>query len=347
MKVSATLKGNKDAQGRRKVWIRINDRGKRKFIRTQIWVAKSDWNGLVKSSHPNHAILNIQIKKKIIEVESGLLSEEPKFSPINFYKYYIKCGGEWERTRAPGTHKQHRSEINKLKRFAPTLSLSGVTVDFLNAYKKELFITSSENTVWKSFKFLRLITRKAFREQLIKFNPFDIFEMPKYRDPEKIYLSRDQVNKIDKAKLPKELKLVATWFVIACYTGYRFQDQVNFSKSKIKAGRLIVYTQKTGEPVSMPLNDRLKTLFERIDYKPVPYHNVHYNRLLKEIALICGISENISAHTARHTFGVMCAESGISQEVTAKLMGHRRLTTTSIYYKITNPRIDEELRKIG
>lgn len=121
----------------------------------------------------------------------------------------------------------------------------------------------------------------------------------------------------------------------------------NFNRKRdIKAGRIVIYTTKTNEPVSMPFSPKLKALFESIDYKPLHYHNVHYNRLLKAVAALSGIDENISSHVSRHTFAVMCAGAGISIEVTGKLLGHSSIKTTAIYYKITNTRIDEEMKKL-
>jgi len=185
---------------------------------------------------------------------------------------------------------------------------------------------------------------------MIADNPFQSFSMPKYRDPEKVYLTRDQVDKIEKyvldKKCPTSYRTAGGWFLISCYTGLRLGDQIAFNKSKIRDGRLIIYTSKTGQVVSMKMNDKLKELFTLIGYKPMPFSQQHYNYLLKALAVICEIGEHISPHTGRHTFGTLCASAGISQEVTAKLMGHQSLRTTGIYYQITGTRIDSEIDKI-
>jgi site-specific recombinase XerD len=39
------------------------------------------------------------------------------------------------------------------------------------------------------------------------------------------------------------------------------------------------------------------------------------------------------------------ANKGVSQEVAAKYLGHKDLRSTGIYYRITNQRLDEELKK--
>lgn len=194
-----------------------------------------------------------------------------------------------------------------------------------------------------------MFIKKAHNEKLIDEYPFAIFKMPRYKDPEKTFLTKEQVESIDKfiqGKIPNEYKIAGAWFVISCYTGLRFGDQQAFNKKNIRNGRLIIYTSKTGQPVSIPMNDKLKTLFELVNYQPIPYSNVHYNRIMKAIAAECEIESNVSVHTARHTFGTLCASQGISQEVTAKLMGHSSIKTTAIYYQLTSDRLDSEFEKI-
>lgn len=341
MTISATLKGPKDNTGRRKIYIRINDGKVRKFHATQMKIEPANWKGKVIG--PLAKDYNAKIKSLIIQYETGGMSS----IPVRFTDYVTKCLNEWDRIKKYETIRQITSEMNKFKRFSNPL-LSSISPQMLYRYKEYCYgLGNKGNSVWKSFKFLRLVLRKVHREKVINSNPFDLFEMPKYRDPKKIYLSKDQVEKINlKCQEVKELSLAGTWFVIACYTGLRFGDLVAFNKSKIKNGRLIVYTAKTGEVVSMPLNEKLKGLFERVDYKPLPYTNTHYNRLLKAVGAYCEIDEVLTSHVARHTCATMLASAGVSIEVTAKILGHESIKSTAIYYKITGDRIDKEFAKL-
>jgi site-specific recombinase XerD len=76
------------------------------------------------------------------------------------------------------------------------------------------------------------------------------------------------------------------------------------------------------------------------------YTGEQYNRLLKLVAMGSGIDKVISSHTGRHTAAMTFANAGISQEVTSKILGHSDLRSTKTYYKITNTRIDLELKKL-
>jgi integrase len=166
----------------------------------------------------------------------------------------------------------------------------------------------------------------------------------------KAYLLPDEIKKIDKfvsdKKCPEELKFVGTWFLIACHTGLRLSDIKAFDKKKnIHAGRLVVKTVKTGEIVGMAVTPKIKAHFEKINYKPLHYTGEAYNRLLKLISIGAGIDKKITSHTARHTAAMSFANAGISQEVTAKILGHSDMRSTKTYYKITNQRIDMEMKK--
>lgn len=352
MTIIPVLRGYIDSQNKQAVYIRITTGNKRVYRITKIKVQPEEWEGgKVKDNHPKHKTFNFLLKKIVMEAEVEAAMPETKYQDADFYKYCLDCLNEWDKTKASETHRQYTSEIKKLKSFAPAVRLTTITPEWLNRYKAFCFSKkNSVNTVHKNLKFVRLIVRKAQKEGLIERNPFDIFEMPKYRDPEKKYLTREEVESIEKItndlELPHEIRFVATWFVIGCHTGLRFSDMAQFDKRKhIINNRLILYTVKTGTPVGMPVSAKLRALFELINYKGVHITNTHYNRILKLVAGVCNLGD-ISAHQSRHTFAMACANAGISQEVTAKLLGQTSLKSTAIYYKISNLRIDDELKKL-
>lgn len=350
MTVNAILRGYTDKQNKQAVYIRISQGTKRRYRKTQIKVLPKDWeNGQVKSSHPQYKLFNQVIKKLIAEAEVEGLQPVNKFPQKDFFKYAGECIRQWKNDKAPETLRQHNSEINKIKDFTPSLNLS-LTTEWLNNYKAHLFsIGNKNNTVHKSLKFVRLIIRKALREGLIEKNPFTLFDMPKYKDPEIKYLTKEQVEEIVKIaqdiNCQDKLRFVATWFCIGCFSGLRFGDMKKFNqKDHIINNRLILYTSKTGTPVSMPVSPKLKALFEQVDYRGVSISNTDFNRKLKTIGIIAGVGM-LNVHMSRHSCAIMWANAGISQEVVSKLLGHKDLKTTAIYFKITSLRIDEELKK--
>lgn len=347
MKVSATLKGKKDAYGRRSVYIRISDGKSRKFTATDIKVKPSDFlKGKIKTSEPRHFEFNKRILKLIVDAEQP----RDKYPDATFKEYGYDCLNEWDRLRADATISHYKTEIEFFIQFAGNIPLSKITVQVLNKYKAHLFGRGLDNnTVWKKFKALKKIINKAVKERVIEKSPFLQFENIKYKNPQKQFLTREQVDQIDdyckRPDTPERISFIGTWFVIGCYTGLRFSDMQKFGKHLITNKRLILYTTKTGEIISLPINDKLTELFNRVGYGPLDITNQKYNEYLKVLAGAVELPP-LNAHMSRHSFAVRCADAGISPEVTAKLMGVTNLKTVAIYYRLTGNRTDEEYAKI-
>jgi integrase/recombinase XerC len=340
MKISLILKGQPDQFDRYPVVIRCSDGQKRTFRKTSVLLTKDQFTRFKNRSHlPKERDLYARFLDCFNEKR-----EEKK--ELSFFTYCYELLRRWQDEKSPETLRHYLSELSKIKRFKAEFALSAVTAPFLENYKDYCkALGNTNNTLWKTFKFMRVVMRRAHKERLVKENPFDIFEIPKYRDPKKQYLTEEQVRQIEAiTDLPPEILFVKHWFLIGCYAGLRFGDMRAFDKKEnIRHGRLILYTSKTGELVSLPFTDRLKALFAKVNYQPVTYTNVHFNRLLKQI----DIGVPLSCHLSRHTFGTLCLTKGISLEATAKMMGHANIKTTAIYAQITGAKLDEEFKKFG
>lgn len=349
MKVTAILKGSKDSLGRLPIVIRIADGHKRKFKTTQIRILPTQFKDGWVFNHPRAKQFNDDLKRRIIETESRYYSGETKYPDADFRAYLEKCLKQWS-GKSKATLSQFKTEGEKFLGWVGEIKLSKITLEKLNEYKGYLFSHGyNPNTIAKSFKNLKTILLKAKLERVIEYDPFDLFEAPKYRNPKRDYLTPDQVSKIENfagdLKYPETLRNLAAWFVIGCYTGLRHSDMVQFNKRNIRAGRLVLETVKTKDVVGMPVNRKLHELFEMVGWSGLKLSNQKSNEYIKEIAKAVDLPP-LTIHMARHTFAVRCADSGISPEVTAKLMGIKSLKTVAVYYKITNKRIDDELRKI-
>jgi site-specific recombinase XerD len=72
------------------------------------------------------------------------------------------------------------------------------------------------------------------------------------------------------------------------------------------------------------------------------------NRKLKSIAKKVGISQDISTHTLRHTYGTRCIESGMRAVALQRLMGHTDINVTlNTYTTVFNKYKEEELKKVN
>lgn len=67
------------------------------------------------------------------------------------------------------------------------------------------------------------------------------------------------------------------------------------------------------------------------------------NRRIKEVAKICGIEKRTSFHLSRHTFAVLALNYGMPIESVSKILGHTNITTTQIYAKVTNTKLEHDI----
>ena len=53
--------------------------------------------------------------------------------------------------------------------------------------------------------------------------------------------------------------------------------------------------------------------------------------------------KRISFHVSRHSFAVMALNYGMPIESVSKILGHTKITTTQIYAKVTNTKLDSDI----
>jgi len=355
MKVSAILKGRKDEYGRRNVQIRVNEGNKRTFKTTQIKLTDDQFKNGVVVGHPEAKKFNLIIKNLIHQVEgqhiAGVTNQYPD---ADFRTYTERLLRIWDKEKKGSTLNVYNTEMEKFLAFAGEIKLSRITPALLEDYKAFLLKQGYDgkpydsNTVWKSFKNIRTIVGHAKKNKVIENNPFDVFTKPSFKEKPRQYLLDEELKAIDdylvSPECPKQFFHCGTWFLIGCYTGLRYSDMQQFRKSEhIKNGRLSLETVKTGDIVGLPVRGKVQELFERIDYAPLNLSNQGFNDYLKEIMKAADVKTWLTVHLSRHTFAMRCANAGVSQEVTARLMAVKSLKTVSTYYKVVNKRIDKEI----
>ena len=67
------------------------------------------------------------------------------------------------------------------------------------------------------------------------------------------------------------------------------------------------------------------------------------HRRIKTVAKMCGIEKNISFHLSRHSFAVLALNYGMPIESVSKILGHTNITTTQIYAKVTNTKLENDI----
>lgn len=353
--VKAVLfKNRKSADGVYRIAIRVTINRKRTYEVTGYSCHEDEWDGKTKDKIINRALNQMVADKERIlseQISSGKTISIESIKEPEKQTFEVFCKSQLKKlatNKEASTLKDYEKQLKKFWAFhsGPPSSISPKV---LNDFKHHLETTLHHNSVWACFKTLKKFYRIAVNEGLTDGNPFEKMETkPKYKESETEYLTIEELNKLEKLEVTGLLKTVRDYFLLECYSGLRFSDWSRFEIEKInKQSNLKVGAQKNGEPIYLPIDSspRLKKVIHRLE-KPYPV-SLHYtNILLKAIQQMAGIKKNLRTHIGRHTFGVLCAELGLSIETTAELMGIT-INVCKTYYKVTRQKVNREFKVFG
>ncbi len=216
-------------------------------------------------------------------------------------------------------------------------------------------------TIHSTIKKLKLMTYTAYKNGWIPTDPFAGFYVrPEYS--ERRYLSASELQAVMDVRLPNyRTGINRDAFVFCAFTGLSHADVVKLTHADIytddNGDRWIIdRRQKTGTqfrvkllPVAAMLYDRYKDMHlsgDRVFPLKGTYNTL--NMSLRHVARHAGLSFNPTIHLARHTFATtVTLTQGVPLETVSKMLGHKRITTTQIYAKITNDKIGQDMKALS
>lgn len=266
-------------------------------------------------------------------------------------------------TKSAGTYQANCSSHKQLSLFVETeakedIPLTAVSIGFFDKYRVYLkgknYAPSSINNYlcWLS----RLMYR-AVSQQSIRYNPL---EDAKYECVDRMprHLGKADVARLLSISLGNEqAELVRRMFLFSVFTGLAFADVKKLRYSDIQKnnkGTSYIRTQRRKTEVEslVPLHPIAEQILSHQQLKDkaqdslvfaTSLSKVQIGVHLKAIGLACGIRQGLTFHMARHTFGTLTLESGMSIESIAKMMGHASIKSTQIYAQITDSKISKDM----
>jgi site-specific recombinase XerD len=273
---------------------------------------------------------------------------------------------EWGTMKNYMTTQKYLLSYIKSQYGAADVQLSDLDFQFLNDFHQFLRkrkdrrgkIAMANNGIMKHLERLCKMVHLALRLGWIDKYPFNAHQ-PRFDKVERHCLDKDELKIIQSKKLViNRLEIVRDLFIFSCYTGLAYIDVMNLGGSDLATGVdgerwIMCKRKKTSVPVKVPLLSIPAEIIEKYRHGPdqlyrgrlLPaYSNQKLNSYLKELADICGISKNLTFHTARHTFATtVTLSNGVPIETVSKMLGHSKISTTQIYAKVVEHKVSEDM----
>ncbi|QHC83869.1 hypothetical protein AS589_03215 [Empedobacter brevis] len=220
-------------------------------------------------------------------------------------------------------------------------------------------------TVYRKMKFLKTVL--LYTKSLgIDIHPFieNRNFLTKDVEVDNLALSEQEIKDFEEIDLSNNKKLdqVKDLFLILCFTGQRFSDLNKINQSNIIDDEyLSIRQQKTNEPITIPLTNKVKKILEKYGGKLPKISNVKFNLYLKELAkridslnIEIGINADgtkiykynlIKSHTGRRTFVTLNFSRGIELDVLKIGTGHKQTKTLQSYVKMSDKQKADLLRR--
>ena len=213
----------------------------------------------------------------------------------------------------------------------------------------------SEVSAHHYFAAFRAMLAEAVVDGLLSDNPalkLRHQELPHRPTVLKAYLDANEVARL--AQTACRSMAVKRAFMFSCLTGLRLSDIRQLCHSNIRregdSWRLSIVMQKTQEPIVAKLSDEAAAWMtaetdDEATVFPLP-NNAQIGRILRDWAVEAGISKHITFHTARHSYATMLLQAGVDIYTISKLLGHRSITTTTLYAAIIDSQRDAAIDSI-
>ena len=297
--------------------------------------------------------------------EQYLLQDKPRQTFADIYSALCE---EKAAHKSKATARGFRDSYKSFVRFLDTRGLRHclpheVDKALIEAYRlymlRDLGYKMSSVAVY--LRRLHQVFRRAMLEAGLREDPFDLIdiETPAY---ERNALSAEDLQRLlayrPHRSVDNHVRLI---FLLGCFTGLAFSDLKKLRMEDVYTlgdGRryLSICRTKTQNRSIVPLLPIAEEILayvgqgrtEGLWFREFPV-NSHFNRKIRELLVKAGCSPHTeaSSHTARHTFATtICLENGLPIETVSRMLGHRFISTTELYAKVSKQKIAQEMRPL-
>ncbi|MDO4963516.1 MAG: site-specific tyrosine recombinase XerD [bacterium] len=267
-----------------------------------------------------------------------------------------------DKAYSKNTIDSYEKDLEKFLYFNKNKDIKNITVENLKDYIKYLNdIKLTDKSIARNISCIRGFYKFLLIEKYIDNNISEAIFSPKTKKSLPKVLTEDEVFKLLDIKLTDNFSYRNKAMIELLYaTGIRVSELVNLKLQDVDFNDDIIRVFGKGSKERIiPIGDYSKEFLNKYicEYRPsmlkgktVEYLflNNHGNKmtrqgffkLIKKLAMECGIKKEISPHILRHSFASHLLKYGADLRTIQELLGHSSISTTQIYTHVTN----EELK---
>lgn len=237
-------------------------------------------------------------------------------------------------------------------RIPDTTPAKDISLSHLIQYQTSLNQTLDPATSCNYLQKIKSIFRYAFETGKIPQNPAYGLKIDKGVKNTILYLTQEELRRIEEHEFGKRLQEVADVFLFSCYTGLSFTDIAELEKKDFQVNDLgYTFVEKTrkksGVKFTAILLGSAEAILKKYDYHLPIKSNQKVNEYLKEIKDICEIDKPLHFHMARHTAASMLINHrpAIPNETIERIMGWTDERQLKHYAHIFNQTVFDDIHK--
>lgn len=235
--------------------------------------------------------------------------------------------------------------VNRLEDFRKLIHFYDIDSKFLKNFASYLRKRGNEDgTIWTRIKDIKTYIDLA-KQEGIAINPdYENFKNSSPA-PAIIFLETEEIQNLVKlynsGQLDNVRQQTLQAYLFSCFSSLRISDVQRIEWSWLKLNNELEFvpwkTRRFKRTINIPLSKIARGL---IDRKIGKFFNLpsdqEINRSLKDIAVMCEITKNLTFHVARHTFATHFYRQTKDLAALQKILGHSKIMTTMIYVHIND-----------
>ena len=299
------------------------------------------------SLQTNDRMIDNKILKTQLDIRLNRQDKEDFFSYITLY---IDQKNELRET----TKRDYLQTCKTLKEFENNtgylVSFESINLDFYRRLQNYMIksLNHSLNTFGKRIKTIKSIMNYATEMGINKNLEYQkkSFKVLS-KKTKRIYLTIDEISKLQKLNLNGSLEITRDAFILMCYLGIRYSDYRKINKNSISNSYLDITMHKTNEQVSIPIHPNALDIIMKYNYILPQLSNTKLNKQIKIVCRYADIDEVVidrdktsnkhelvTCHTARRSFATNGYISDVPIRDLMRITGHKKETTFLNYVQV-------------